>query len=69
MDTREIVAVNRAKRLALTDRGEVCPLTNLFDAYGDETDDPIEAIAAVAKLDADHWFSIDLTQYETVSVH
>ena len=61
--------MNRAKRFALTDRGEVCQITNLFDAYGDETDDPFEAVAAVAELDASHWFSIDLTQFENASVH
>lgn len=69
MDTREIVAVNRQQRFALTNRGEVCPITNLIDAFGDETDDPFEAVAAVAELDADHWFSIDLTQFESASVH
>lgn len=64
-----IVAVNRAQRFALTDRGDVCPIRNFFDAFGDETDDPSEAIAAVAELDADHWFSIDLTKFEPVTVN
>jgi hypothetical protein len=65
----EIVAVNRAERFALTDSGDICPITNLFDAFGDETDDASDAVAAVARIDADHWFTIDLTQFEPVEVH
>jgi hypothetical protein len=65
----EIVAVNREKRFALTDRGDVCPITSFYDRFGDDTDDPFEAISAVAELDADHWFAIDLTKFEPVSVN
>jgi hypothetical protein len=64
-----VVAVNCAQRVALTEGGEVCPITNLFDPFGDETDDFEEATSAVAKLDADHWFSIDLTQFDLVRVN
>jgi hypothetical protein len=65
----DVVAVNRGQRFVLTDRGDVCPITNMFDAFGDETDDPAEAVTAVAELDADHWLAIDLTQFETVAVN
>jgi hypothetical protein len=65
----EVVAVNRAMLFALTNRGEVCQITNLIDAFGDETSDPFDAVAAVAALDVDHWFCIDLTQFENVSIH
>jgi len=65
----DVVAVNRALGFVLTDDGDVCPITNMFDAFGDETDDPAEAVAAVAELDADHWLAIDLTQFETVRVN
>lgn len=65
----EIVAVNRTGRFALTDRGDICPIRNFFGAYGEETDDPDWAISAVAELDAENWFSIDLTQFEPVTVN
>lgn len=65
----EIIAVNREQRFALTDRGDICPIRNFFDAFGDETDEPFEAVAAIAELDADNWFSIDLTQFDPVTVN
>jgi hypothetical protein len=56
-------------RLVVLDDGTECPITNLFDAEGDETDDIDEATAAVAKIDDDNWLSIDLTQFDPVVVH
>lgn len=64
----EVLSVSVSRREAVTDTGLRCQITNLFNAAGAETDDD-DAIAAVAKLDDHHWFSIDLTQFETVRVN
>lgn len=65
----EIVAVSRSRRVAITDDGRECSLTNLFDDFGDEIDDVTRAVAAVCQLPDGQWASIDLTQFEAVAVH
>lgn len=39
--------------------GEACPVTNLIDALGEETDDVESAITAVAKFRDDKWIVFD----------
>jgi hypothetical protein len=43
--------------------GERCPVTNLFDIDGDDTDDVEQAVRGVAKAADDKWivFDIDAT--------
>jgi hypothetical protein len=64
-----IFAVNRSRRVAITHDGHECALTNLFDADGEETDDADIAFAAVCQLPDGLWATIDLTQFDPVSVH
>lgn len=59
-----IVAVNLTGRIALANDDTICDITNLLDADGDETDNPDEAIAAVACYDDETWFSIRLDDFE-----
>lgn len=42
-----IICTNLEKRLAVTESGETLTITNMFDEYGDETDDPDVCIAFV----------------------
>jgi hypothetical protein len=65
----EITAVNRSARLAVTDTGEVCEITNMFDRDGDETERSDEAVSAVAALPSGQWAAIDLTQFDPVEVN
>ncbi len=53
------------KRVFLTD-GEVVPITDCFDADGDECD-PDEAVAVVAGRDGYGWLTISID--ERVTVH
>ena len=55
-----IDAVNRHQRIATTDDGRVCEITNFYDCRGDETDDVDAAIAAVVKISERAWMAIDL---------
>lgn len=62
-DKHEIVSINLRKRWAITNRDELCEITNLFDEEGDETDDLEQAYSAVAKLDDNNWFTIDISEF------
>lgn len=55
----EVDAVNLAGRLALLSDGTSLPVTNMFDRFGEETDDPQAATAFVAGAGT-LWFSGDL---------
>lgn len=69
LSERSIWAVNVNKRTALTNRDEVCTITNLYDSAGDETNDSDKAVTAVARLRDDVWFSIDLTQFDIAATN
>lgn len=57
-------AVNIRQRLALTEDQQVIPITNLIDAYGDETENPEEAVAFVCGPTMDgKWISDDIESY------
>jgi hypothetical protein len=63
-------AVNIAKRLVLWDNGLTTSMTNLYALGGDETDDPSEAVFAVAPLPhGEGWASIDLTCFADARTH
>jgi len=66
---REIVAVGRAQRIAITNHDEVCQLTTLLDSSGEETNDIECAVIAIGKLDDANWFTIDLREFDTVGTH
>ena len=48
--------------------GRVVPATNLFDAEGDETADPAEAVTFVAGADRD-WFCCPCEGYAAAAPH
>ena len=68
-DEIDIEAVDRHERIAITTDGDVCSITNMFDEDGCETDDPDEALSAVAALPNGEWAAIDLTMFEPVETH
>lgn len=59
----QIAAINRSQRLALLDDDSTVPITTLFDAEGDETNDMAEATAFVAGRDR-LWFSHAFADFE-----
>lgn len=61
------VAIKTFSRLALLNDGTTVPITNLFDADGDETDDPDLAVSFVAG-EADRWFTGLCADYEEVGL-
>ena len=64
------MSVNAAKwfsRVALLDDGTTVPITNLLDEFGDETDDPDEAVTFVAG-DGERWFSGLCADYDEVTI-
>lgn len=55
-------AINLTERLYVDDDGSLYPITNLFDADGDECE-PEDAVSAVAG-DGGCWFAINLSEFE-----
>lgn len=55
--------------LAILDDGRVCEVTQMFDRFGDETEGPNEAFAAVARMPCGNWLSIDLSMFEHQETH
>lgn len=62
-------AINLRKRLFWSEEFGVGAITNLYDAFGDETDDEEDAAQAVVKINEGCWLSVDLTAFETRSAH
>lgn len=58
------VAVGEISRIYGTIKidGMHCPVTNLFDASGDETDDTDEACSAVVRLFDGKWMSVCINE-------
>lgn len=63
------MTVNRAAREFTLDDGTVCPITNLYDWEGDETEDPAAAVSAVGQLPDGRWATIDLREFEPELLH
>ena len=61
-----IAAINRTAKIAVLENGEAIPITNWFEAGGDECD-PSDAVTCVAgPCSNGKWYSIDLREYEEV---
>lgn len=61
------LVVNLAGRYVITDDGGQYPITRLYDAWGDETDEITEAIACVAGA-GQMWLNIALPSFATPRV-
>jgi hypothetical protein len=55
-------AVNLGRRTYIRD-GAAFPITDLFDAAGDKTDDPAEAVFAVAGREGE-WYALNLSEFQ-----
>ena len=55
-----VLAVNIPARFALLSGDHLVYLDTLIDTFGDETDEPEEAVYAVTCLPNGHWATIDL---------
>ncbi len=61
---RDIVAVGLADMQVITNEGEILPIVNMFDEFGDETSNEVDAVALVAGPDKiGEWWSINLEDY------
>lgn len=47
----QIIAINLTARRAMLDDGQLLPITNLVDDYGEEVDDPLLASRFVCGMD------------------
>ena len=63
-----VVAFSLAGRWAELDDGVQVPLTNMFDADGEETDDPDLCDRFVAGSDATKWFVHQVADFEAIQV-
>ncbi|WP_310540822.1 hypothetical protein [Phenylobacterium sp.] len=62
-----IASTKWTSRAALLSDGTTVPITNLLDEFGDETDDPDEAVTFVAG-DGDQWFTGLCSDYDEVTI-
>ncbi len=63
-----VEAISLSHRLAFMSDGRTFPITNLIDAWGDETDDEDAAISFVCGIDRE-WLSAPLSDYEEATFH
>lgn len=64
----DIAVVSFASKIAITDSDVICEITGMYAASGDETDDPSEAVSAVALSPSGTWFAINLRAFEKVEM-
>ena len=60
-----IVAIHVGNRWALTDDGERLHICDLYDEFGEETNEPDNAVVGVCKY-ADGWITLDFGDFEEV---
>jgi hypothetical protein len=63
----DVVSINMIERTALLDDGRTVPITNLFDAVGEETDDPREAVSFVCGAGR-QWISDSIDHFDKVTI-
>ncbi len=65
----EVACVHRQRREAVTEDGQVLPITNMIDRFGDDTDDVDDAVTCVAGPDRDgRWLTIVFDQFTSAAV-
>ena len=65
----EVTCIHRGRSEAILEDGQVLPVTQYCDSFGEECDGP-EAVSCVAGPDKDGlWVSIDLTAFDGVWDH
>lgn len=65
---RRLVAINVTKRFAVREDDSVVPVTHLFDAFGEETEDDEAAVTVVAG-DERCWFAEHLANFQSEAVN
>lgn len=58
-----VEAVNVERGIARMSDGSTREITNMFDADGDDTEDPVAAVACVVKDREDRWLTLDLCDF------
>lgn len=58
-----------ADRLLIDEDGEVCEITNMFDAWGEETDDTQAAVVFVARRSDEEWLTVEIDDGVEALVH
>lgn len=56
-DPDDIVVRNLGLRVAMTRSGVTVPITQMFDADGDETEDPSECVTFIGPLPNGQWYT------------
>lgn len=63
----DVVSIHLFRREALLSDDRILPITNLFDARGDDTSDATEAVAFVCGAGRE-WFAAQVVDYATASI-
>lgn len=62
-DEVDFCAVSIARRIAITDSGQECPITDMFDKDGDKTSDEDDAVIIVVQVSSECWAVIDMDEF------
>jgi hypothetical protein len=65
----DFCAVSIKNRVAITDSGCECPITNMFDEDGDETTEDDEAVVIVVKVSVECWVVVNMDEFEDASLN
>lgn len=66
----EIVAICLKKRAALTSDGDLLPITDFIDRFGEPVDDEAEATFVIAGPDKNGtWWRMGVKEFETGTLH
>lgn len=52
--------------ILIDEDGEVCEITNMFDAWGEETDDTESAVVFVARRSDEEWLTVEIDGVEAL---
>lgn len=64
-----VEAVNLGRREALLSDGRVVPVVAMFDADGEETEEPGAAVSLVVRGGPSRWFAVRVGAFEPVARH
>lgn len=64
-----VLVIYRKQGFAVLDNNEVVEFRQLYDEWGDETDDPDTATKAIAPMASGSWILIHFGEFTDVTLH
>lgn len=68
-DPLDVIAINRTSKYSLLSDGTQVQWQEMYDKYGEQTDSVEEATSVIFPLPNGEFGVLDLTKWETVTIH